>query len=158
MFGNANVFGLARISGEARIFGFAAVSGKAQIFGQAWVYDTAQVSGMTMLEGTTRVCHNQSTKKPKVRTSTKKSKSEEEQTAPLGPVFASPKVVKFGIRETRKGLFCEITFVQNTGFSWQDLGQELGKDRLQEESCHNQRCSGLFWSGVRGNDADRSSL
>jgi hypothetical protein len=43
--GNARVFGDARVSGNAWVFGDARVSGNARVFGDAWVSGNARVSG-----------------------------------------------------------------------------------------------------------------
>ena len=55
IYGNAKVFGNARVSCDAWVFGDAKVFGNARVFGDAWVFGDAKVSGNAQVSGNARV-------------------------------------------------------------------------------------------------------
>ncbi|EPW8137153.1 hypothetical protein ACWWSC_000350 [Klebsiella pneumoniae] len=56
--GNAQVYGNAWVYGDARVYGNAWVYGDARVFGDAWVYGNAQVFGDARVSGNARVYGN----------------------------------------------------------------------------------------------------
>nr|DAY92917.1 MAG TPA: Putative transferase, nesg, ydcK, Structural Genomics.38A [Caudoviricetes sp.] len=58
VFGDAQVSGDARVSGNAWVSGDAQVSGNARVFGNAWVSGDAQVSGYARVSGDAQVSGN----------------------------------------------------------------------------------------------------
>ena len=58
VYGNARVFGNAWVYGNAKVSGNAWVYGNARVFGNAWVYGNAKVSGNAWVYGDARVSGN----------------------------------------------------------------------------------------------------
>jgi len=58
VYGNARVYGNAWVSGDARVYGDAWVYGNALVYGDAWVYGNARVSGDAWVYGNAQVYGN----------------------------------------------------------------------------------------------------